>query len=294
MYSNVQRLRIFLAVADALHFGRAAERLRISQPSVSQQVARLERELGCRLFDRESSGVALTAAGRELVGSVGTALRGLDKAVEDFVHEHRERRRLQVGLLSSMAGALVPAAISLLEWEGVEVGLTEGSLALLAERLRRAELDVAFCYGTGEPNVLAGLQIETLDRRPVVVAMPADDVLAAGSELAWAELAARPWIMPSASRQYRDDMIDRFQSRGLAIRVVAEATTLVGQLALVAAGIGLTLTSPWAIVPAGVTTRPVAAPTEEIELLAVCPTGAGSVVGKALVDAVRDQARAAR
>jgi DNA-binding transcriptional LysR family regulator len=201
---------------------------------------------------------------------------------------------LQVGLLSSLSGALVPAAVCSLDWEGVEVGLTEGSLALLAERLRRTELDVAFCYSTGEPEVLAGLQIETIERRPVMVALPVDDALAEAYELAWADLATRPWIMPSASRQYREDMIERFQSRGFTARVVAEATTLAGQLALVAAGIGLSFTSPWAGVPAGVTTRPTAAPVEEIELLAVRPTGADPVVAGALIDAVRHAAQAVR
>src|SRR5436305_7282183 len=102
MEVNPQRLRVFLAVADTLHFGRAAERLRISQPSVSQQVARLERDLGCQLFDRAPSGVTLTAAGRDLVRLVGTALRGLDSAVETFVQEHGKPRRLRVGLLSSL------------------------------------------------------------------------------------------------------------------------------------------------------------------------------------------------
>lgn len=294
---STQRLRIFLAVADALHFGRAAQRLRISQPSVSQQIAKLERDLGCKLFERAPAGVTLTAAGRDLVGSVGIALRGLDTAVADFVDKHQERARLRVGMLSSLAGALVPAAISSLDWAGTQVGLTEGSLAMLLERLRAGELDVVFCYDTGEPGVLEGLQIEVLDQRSIVVALPSVSYLAdlAGlpEGLGWDQLSTQAWIMPSASSQYRDDMMQRFASRGLSVHVVAEATTLAGQLALVAAGIGATFTSPWAFVPDGVITAPVAGSVEELQLLAVRRVDADAITAQ-LIDAVREHAAIGR
>lgn len=291
---DTQRLRIFLAVADALHFGRAAQRLRISQPSVSQQIAKLERDLGCKLFARASTGVTLTGAGRDLMGSVGVALRELDNAVAYFVDEHRDRARLRVGVLSSLAGALVPAAISSLDWADIHVDLTEGSLAMLVERLRAGELDVVFCYDTGESGVLDGLKIEVLGQRPIIVALPSDSRLAnlAGlSEgLGWEQLATQAWIMPSASRQYRDDMMQRFDSRGLSVQVVAEATTLAGQLALVEAGIGATFTSPWAVVPDGVITAPIAGSVEKLQLLAVRRTDVDAITAH-LIDAVREHAR---
>jgi LysR family cyn operon transcriptional activator len=296
MELNTQRLRIFLAVADTLHFGRAAQRLRISQPSVSQQVAKLERDLGCRLFNRVPTGVTLTLAGRDLVSSVGVALRELDSAVAEFIDTHREHARLRVGMLSSLAGALVPAAISALDLAGTQVGLTEGSLAMLVERLRSGELDVVFCYDTSELGVLDGLRIEVLDQRRIVVALPSVFYPAGLPEgLGWAQIADQPWIMPSASRQYRDDMMQRFASRALRVHVVAEATTLAGQLALVAAGIGATFTSPWAPVPAGVVTASIAASSEQLQLLAVRPpTGAAScldTITAQLINEVRAHAR---
>ena len=140
--------------------------------------------------------------------------------------------------------------------------------------------------------MLAGLQVEVLDRRTVAVALPAGDPLAGCLELSWVDLAARPWIVPSASRQYRDDMVGRFSSRGLSMKVVAEATTLAGQLALVAAGIGLTFTSPWAGAPSVLVIRPVAAPRAEISLLAVRASNEMAGITQGLVDAVREQARA--
>lgn len=266
---DTRRLRIFFAVADTLHFGRAAERLRLSQPSVSQQVAHLEVELGCRLFERSSSSVSLTPAGRDLVAHLGPVLRELDQQVDAFLQRHGSDRPLRVGVLSSLANGLVPTAVSSLALGSAPVELVEGALSRLTDQVRRGELDVAFCYSTGAPDVFQGLKCQTLDRRPITVALPDDDPLSAKPELQWAELAKRPWVMPSASRQYREDMLERFASRGLTVHTVAEATTLTGQLALVAAGIGLTFTSPWASVPDGVIARPTAGPGPELELLAI-------------------------
>ncbi len=214
-------------------------------------------------------------------------MRRLDSAVETFVREHGERRGLQVGLLSSLAGTLMPAAIASLDWNGIEVALTEGPLALLTDRLRNDELDLAFCYATGDAGVLSGLECKVLDRRAVLVALAADDPAAQRDALPWSALAARPWIMPSGSRHYRDDMLERFAARGQAVEVVAEATTLAGQLALVAAGVGLTFTSPWAAPPDGVVVRRTAEPAEEIVLLAVHPAGTESALVTRLIDAVR-------
>lgn len=276
MEMSPQRLRVFLAVADTLHFGRAAERLRVSQPSVSQQVARLERELGCRLFERRPAGVELTEAGRDLVRTVGGALRGLDDAAAGFLSRHRAPRRLRVGLLSSLSDVLVPLIIASWGDDGAGIELTEGSLPYLTQQLRRGELDVAFCYRTGDAESLADLRIDDLDSRPVVVALREHDVLAASRELPWASLAERSWVMPSASRQYRDDMVRRFASRGLQVQIVAEATTLAGQLALVQSGIGLTFTSPWVRVSPELVTRPTAEPVERLHLVAARRTGTES------------------
>ncbi|WP_170185756.1 LysR family transcriptional regulator [Lapillicoccus jejuensis] len=277
MEISPHRLRVFLAVADTLHFGRAAQRLRISQPSVSQQVSRLERDLGCVLFHRRPGRVELTAAGRDLVKSAGPALRGLDEAVSKFRVRHHGPRRLRVGLLSSLTDRLAPLLVASWKADVAGVELAEGSLSLLAQRLHGGELDVVFCYSPADPTSLDGLQVDVLDTRPVLVALRDDDELAAHAQLPWAALAARTWVMPSASRQYREDMIDRFRVRGLAVSVVAEATTLSGQLALVEAGIGLTFASPWSRVGPGLTTRPTDAPADELVLVAVRRPGTAAI-----------------
>lgn len=295
---NVRHIRVFLVVADVLHFGRAAERLRISQPSVSQQVAKLERDLGCILFERTPSGVSLTSAGRDLASSVGVALRELDAAVDRFTDEHRARTQIRVGLLSSLTSAVVVEPVTALDLSRTQVGLTEGSLSVLLERLRAGALDVVLCYSTGEPEVFSGLQTDLLDQRRIVVALPLDAYPRGYPDgISWDQMAEQPWIMPSASRQYRDDIVQRFTSRGLKVSVVAEATTMAGQLALVAAGIGATFVSPWAQVIEGVVMPPIRGDSDVIELLAVRRSGDSTTEShliNELIEAVRVKAHRLR
>ncbi|MGN6606111.1 MAG: LysR family transcriptional regulator [Jatrophihabitans sp.] len=286
--ADLRRLRVFLAVADTLHFGRAGERLRLAQPSISQQVARLERQLGLRLFVRTPRGVTLTVAGERLVQHVGPAVRALDQALETFAAAGGDQT-LRVGALSSLASSLVPSAVPDVSTLASRVSINEGSLSQLLQRLLAGDLDVVFCYATADARVLDGGAVQRLDERPTQVAMPATDPLAGCDEIAWAEAAARPWVMPSASRHYYEDMLERFTRRGLEARVVAEATTLSGQLALVAAGIGWTFTSPWTPVPAGVQCGTLA-DGDRIELLAVTRTLGLGVHGRALIDAVAARA----
>lgn len=286
---NLARLRVFLAVADTLHFGRAARRLRIAQPSVSQQIARLERQTGCLLFVRDSRGVRLTAAGEDLVRRVGPAVRQLDAAVEDFARSHMSGAVLRVGLLSSLASYVVPvaAASSRVRALGVETTLRESSLGVLVQGLLAGDLDVGFCYGTAETGALDGLRATVLDRRPVTVALPRRLAPDEESPWRWSALDDLAWIMPSASRQYREDMAARFERRGVRVHVVAEATTLSGQLALVTAGVGGTFTSPWVPVPPGVCAGTME-DGEQLELLAVHRGEVPRADAAALVSAVRE------
>lgn len=291
MEADLRRLRIFLAVADTLHFGRAAEQLRLAQPSISQQVARLERQLGCRLFERTPRGVTLTAAGQRLARQVGPAVRALDTALTAFAAADGPESPLRVGALSSLATSLVPSSVPDVPALRSRVNITEGSLSMLVQRLRGGDLDVVFCYSTADSGSLDGCVVQRLDERATQVAVPASDPLAGRRTMPWVEAASRPWIMPSASRQYYEDMLERFTARGLEVRVVAEATTLSGQLALVAAGIGWTFTSPWTPVPSGVALAELV-DADRIDLLAVTRATDAGDDAQALIRAVTARAAA--
>ena len=131
-------LRPFLAVADSLHFGRAAETLRIAQPALSQQIRRLERDLGVELFVRTSRSVALTPAGRVLRDRARALLAQGEKDAEEVVRVARgEQGRLDVGFVSSALPLGPVRRVQQLREEHplVRVHLTEGWTAHLLERL---------------------------------------------------------------------------------------------------------------------------------------------------------------
>lgn len=284
-----RRLRVFLAVADTLHFGRAAERLRIAQPSVSQQIARLERQLGCQLFVRATSGVTLTGAGRELANLVGPVLANLDDGVAKFM-DTQARPTLRIGALSSLASYLIPRAAA--ASVDLRIDLVEGSLTSLIQALVAKQLDVVFCYHSTSDDVIRGANVRAVevDTRPVLFAMPANDPEAGRNAVPWEVAAQKAWILPSASRQYAADMRERFAKRHLDIQVVAEATTLSGQHALVAAGIGWTFTSPWVRHPETLAVRP-PEEGEQLRLVALSHPYDNRPAVTSLVQAVRDEAR---
>src|SRR5215471_3927826 len=109
---DFRQLRYFTAVAEELHFGRAADRLGIAQPPLTQQIQKLERELGCALFARNSRRTALTEAGRELLERTNRLLAGFEDAIEQTRRAGRgETGQLRVGTPPSVMLTALPAAI---------------------------------------------------------------------------------------------------------------------------------------------------------------------------------------
>ncbi|MGI8632288.1 MAG: LysR family transcriptional regulator, partial [Solirubrobacterales bacterium] len=134
MSVELRHLRYFLAVADELHFGRAAERVGVAQPAISQQIQRLEAEVGAELFRRSRREVRLTPAGEVLRGY---ARRGLEE-IEDGAERARraaagEIGHLRIGFIETAATAVVPLAVRRLRAERPEVQLTLRELGVDAQ-----------------------------------------------------------------------------------------------------------------------------------------------------------------
>jgi DNA-binding transcriptional LysR family regulator len=175
---EVRQLRYFVAVAEELHFGRAAERLHVAQPAVSQQLGRLERELGVRLLERTSQRVVLTSDGKRLLDEARAALAAVDR-VHTMAAELTAGRAavLRVGTTPGVGPRLSRAAA---RWRAVVPDLTlvlvDGTVAEHIAALRAGELNIALVRGragtrgrrpaTGPAGGGARSAAHAADRRP--------------------------------------------------------------------------------------------------------------------------------
>lgn len=186
-------LRPFVALADELHFGRAAARLHVSQPALSQQIARLERQLGVRLFERTRAHVELTAAGAAMLPSARVAV---DAAAASEEAARGEGGELRLGL---SPGAHYVAQPLLAEFArrrpDVRVRASQDSSGALAEQVSTGRLELALGFCT-EPR--DGVVCEWLRDEPVVVAVPGDHALAGRAAVALEELADETFALVDA------------------------------------------------------------------------------------------------
>lgn len=196
---EIRQLQYFLAVADELHFGRAAERLHIVQSAVSQQLRRLERELGVTLFERTTRTVRLTEAGRRLVPEAREVLDAVDRArsaIEDLRVERHDTVRLGTsdGLgvrLNDVLGEFTARA------DGCQLELVTAPTDERLKRVRRGELDATLVRGVADSSDLEFLE---LWNDPLMVALPARHDLAVRQAIDLADLAGLPLRISSRER----------------------------------------------------------------------------------------------
>ncbi|MFJ8823103.1 LysR family transcriptional regulator [Streptomyces sp. NPDC102467] len=187
---ELRQLSYFVAVADELHFGRAAERLHIVQSAVSQQIRRLERELGAALFDRSPRHVRLTGAGERLLPEARAVLLAADRARAAVAR--RPALRLGTGSgLGAHLDRMLAAHAELAPDTDVELVDVPADERLL--RVRDGRLDAALLrFGAAGPDPEAGLRTVPVWSEPLVAVVPARHPLAAGPDLDVADLAGLP------------------------------------------------------------------------------------------------------
>ncbi len=211
---ELRHLRYFIAVAEELHFGRAAERLGISQPPLSQQIQALEEEIGARLFERTNRRVELTDAGRLFLDESRQVLAQVDKAVLLARRAHLgELGELKIGFTSSAPfTSTIPSSIHAFRkaYPDVHLDLQEMSSRQVLKALLEESLQVGVIRPLALPDAVHWVE---LFREPLVAVLRADHTLAAGSEdgLAIAALRrlrygwsagrtrARRWRCPSST-----------------------------------------------------------------------------------------------
>nr|MBA2348493.1 LysR family transcriptional regulator [Solirubrobacterales bacterium] len=287
---ELRHLRYFVAVAEELHFHRAAERLHISQPPLSQQIRALEAELDVLLLERNRRSVSLTPAGSVFLHEARAILDAVEAATEAARSAARgESGRLAIGFVGSAMHGALPGVLRehRLTHPNVALALTELPTAGQLEALASGRIDV----GVLRPPVREpGLAFATIQTEPFVVALPSDHRLATQEEVALADLVEEPFVLLSRREApgLHLSLAEAMSAAGGVPRVVQEAREMQTVVGLVAAGLGVSL------VPAsvgddahhGVAYRPVAGTAPVVELaLAWRPDALSPVVEAFLVTA---------
>ena len=237
-------LRQFIAVAEELHFNRAAERLHMAQPPLSQAIRRLEAEVGAPLFARNNRSVALTPAGAAFLDSARRTLASLEEGV---AHTRRVSQGIEGHLTLTFINITPYQALlrALRDFRAaapaVAFTLREATTREQVAALESGAADVGFLRTPGTTTL--DLSLQTILREPIAVALPAEHPLAAQPEVALAALADEAFVAsPRALGQgFHDQLVQLCQTAGFAPRVVQQGRQLQTLVALVAAGFGIAL-----------------------------------------------------
>jgi DNA-binding transcriptional LysR family regulator len=267
---ELRHLRYFIAVAEELHFGRAALRLGIAQPPLSQQIQRLEQELGVSLFTRSTRRVELTPAGRVFLVEVGRVFAQSERAIRAAQRASRgEVGHLAIGFVPSADLDILPRVLGLWRprFPHVEVEVHTLLPGQQIEALHQGHIDVGFLRLPVDDD---GLVIESIHREPLVAALPERHPLARRARVRIADLKADSMILfpRRIAPGYHDLLVGVCRRAGFTPRVAHETESIQTNIGLVAAGLGVSLL-PAAIrnlQRAGVAYRPLAPPVPHVEM----------------------------
>lgn len=240
---ELRHLRYFVVVAEELHFGRAATRLFIVQPSLSQQIRQLEDELGFPLLRRTKRSVELTDAGKVFLIEARRVLAQVQEAKRAAQRAYRgEVGRLVVGYISSSTYDLLPMMLSAyrLRFPDVEVALRE---LTTQEQLRALEEEAIQVGLLRLPISSPVVQVEVVRREPIVCVLPEGHPLVTHERIAVSLLANEPFVLQSSQRGggYYVQLMKLCLTSGFSPTVIQEVTEMHTIVSLVAAGMGVSL-----------------------------------------------------
>ena len=288
---ELRQLRYFVAVAEELHFRRAAERLHISQPPLSQQIRGLEDELGFALLVRTRRRVELTPAGEAFLRDARALLGELDGAVATARRiDAGQTGRLRINFVGSALFSIVPGAVERFRSSrpAVEFELRERPTVDQLRAVRAGLADVGLVRPPIEDD--GELSVRTVLRERTVAALPAGHQLAGLSRVPLRRLAAEPLVLFPRDQApgFHDLLIDALAGAGTARaggpRIIQYAPEMLTIIGLVAAGTGVSLVpeSVQRLALDGVTYRPVSGAPRS-ELVAITRAGDDSALVRAFV-----------
>ncbi|BED96193.1 LysR family transcriptional regulator [Escherichia fergusonii] len=244
MNIELRHLRYFVAVAEELHFGRAAARLNISQPPLSQQIQILEQQIGARLLARTNRTVALTGAGRQFLADCRQILGLVNDAAARAERLHQgEEGELRIGFTSSAPFIkAVSDTLSLFRHDYPEVHLQTREMNTREQiaPLNEGTLDLGLLRNTPLPDTL---NYAVIRHEPLMALVPRAHALAKKKRVTLAELVKEPFVFfdPQVGTGLYDDILGlmrRYNLTPLITQEVGEAMTIIG---LVAAGLGVSI-----------------------------------------------------
>ncbi|HTR07437.1 MAG TPA: LysR family transcriptional regulator [Paraburkholderia sp.] len=274
---ELKQLRYFVAVAEELHFGRAARRLFISQPALSFDIRKFEEQLGVQLLERTSKAVALTNAGHVLLEEARRLLEQADEVRRIATRSaHGFAGRLRIGFVNSMLYRGLPEAVRRFEADhpAVEVVLREMNTAEQVQALQRLQIELGLAHWGRFP---AEVRSEVLFSEPFLCCLPQGHPFARKRRIDLASLAREPFILfpRSVSPHYHDQIIATCVEAGFSPQIRHEARLWQTVVTMVEFGMGIALV-PAALAPMGgerAVFRPLASNPYESQVLKLVRQG---------------------
>lgn len=262
-------MRYFIAVAELLHFGRAAQRLHISQPPLSRQIQALEEELGVVLFHRTRRAVRLTEPGLKFLEEARRTLLQADRSMEVARRAGRgELGKLEIGFAPLSDMAILPKVLGAFRQRApdVELRLHYLNTPEQLQALREGTIDVGLLR---MPANAEGIVVETILREPIVVAMPKGHRFSKRAMIPLKALADEPYVMfpRNYAPRFYDFILSICRDAGVGVQVVIEAVSIHNNLSLIAGGMGVSLLpeSVGELRRSGVVLRPLEDATPQVE-----------------------------
>jgi len=244
MNIELRHLRYFIAVAEELHFGRAAARLRISQPPLSQQIQMLEQNLGVRLLARTNRSVALTAAGQQFLTDSRLILSQVDEAASRALRLHQGHSgELKIGFTSSAPFIkTVSESLSTFrrQYPDVHIQMREINTREQIAPLNDGELELGLMRNTKLPATLDWTQIL---REPLRLLVHRDHPLSQAGAVSLRQLADEPFVFfdPQVGTGLYGDILDLLQRHGVSPYITQEVGEAMTIISLVSAGLGVSI-----------------------------------------------------
>ena len=239
MNVTLRQLQVFVAVAEALHFTRAADSLQLSQSSVSTQIKELEAILGLRLFDRHTRMLRLTQAGSEILPLARKAVADLESVIGSSAQlKTLGRGRVSMAVASVQAALVMPRLIRefCIANPGVKVVLHDVAQDEVLEMVRAGEVDFGLGTASGSRHDLGS---RTLWSEPFVAVLPPDHPMARKRELTWRDLKDVPIIGPRADNPVREQLDFALAREGIALTRLYEVSLPLTIVGMVEGGLGI-------------------------------------------------------